>query len=323
MIPAGDTVEVVVQTMSVAADDVLMLELRRAGGGTLPTFAAGAHVDLHLPGGIVRSYSLLNPMDAGTCYRLAVHRHPSSRGGSRCVHESLRVGQHLLAGVPRNEFELDECASLSILVAGGIGITPLWSMAQRLESLGRAWELHYAARTRGKAALLSEVEAFASASRHGRMQFHATREAGGRRIDLVSIVALAPAGAHLYCCGPAEMVDAFIEAACDRPRSEIHVERFESAAPVDTAGAFTVHLVRSGRSMPVPAGRTLLAVLVESGIAVPHSCEQGICGSCEVPVIDGQPDHRDSVLTDREKQANRTMLVCCSRAKSASLTLDL
>lgn len=322
MSPAAETFAAVVHAMALAAQDVMLVELRAVGGRTLPAFAPGAHVDLHLPGGAVRSYSLLDPLETPARYRMAVHRHPRSRGGSRQVHDQLRVGQQVALSGPRNHFPLDESAPLSVLLAGGIGITPLWSMLQRLEAIGRPWRLHYVARTRAQAALLDEIEAFALRSRHGQASFHASREAA-RRLDLAVIVAQAAADAHLYCCGPAAMVDEFTELTRLRRPQQVHVERFEAPQPIAGGEEFTVHLARSGRTLPVPAGRSLLSVLLENGITVPHSCEQGICGSCEVAVVEGEPAHHDSVLTDLEKQAGRTMMACCSRARSRSLVLEL
>jgi vanillate O-demethylase ferredoxin subunit len=320
---ACETIEALVHAMSLAAQDVLVLDLRRADGGALPAFTAGAHVDLHLPGGLVRSYSLLNPLELPGRYCVAVHRHPAGRGGSRQVHDVLRVGQRIAISLPRNHFVLDDSAAQSLLVAGGIGITPLWAMVQRLEATGRPWRLHYAARSRAQAPLLEEIEAFAARARHGQASFHASRAGGARRLGLAGILAQAGDDAHLYCCGPAGMVDDFLALTRERRPEHVHVERFEAARPVATGGSFTVDLARCGRSLAVPAGRTLLSVLLEHGVPVAHSCEQGICGSCEVAVLEGEPDHQDSVLTEREKQAGRTMMVCCSRARSPSLVLEL
>jgi tetrachlorobenzoquinone reductase len=325
----ADLLEVRVKAVTFEADGILSYDLRPAGtgaapaftGGALPPFTAGAHVDLHLPQGLVRSYSLINPQDERHRYVIAVQREPESRGGSRHVHQRLHAGELLSIAPPRNNFPLAEDARHSILIAGGIGITPIWCMAQRLEALGRSFELYYCVRRRALAALLEPIEAL-SARRPGSV--HLTFDAeGGAILDIAALVAGAAADAHLYCCGPLAMLDAFEAATAGRDRALVHAEYFTTREVPATEGGFTVVLARSGRRVPVPPGSSIIDALFKAGLDVPHSCLEGVCGTCETKVIAGTPDHRDLVLSDAERAAGKTMMICCSGSKSDTLVLDL
>lgn len=298
-----------------AATGVYLLELRWPEGGELPAFSAGSHVDLHLPNGLVRQYSLANAPRERTHYLLGVKRDPKSRGGSVSIHDDLRVGQLLTVSLPRNHFPLDEEAPVSVFVAGGIGITPIASMVQHLKWLGHSWQLHYSVRTRDDAALLDRV---AGAG----LQLHVDAEAGAL-LDIGAVLAAAPADAPLYCCGPAPMLDAFEAAAKALPGRRWTVERFAAAAPSASSGGFTVRLAATGRTLPVAAGQSILDALRGAGLSVRASCEQGICGTCETRVLGGTPDHRDSLLSDEEKRTNEVMMICCSGSLSEELVLDL
>lgn len=298
-----------------AARAIHLFEWRDPEGRALPPFTAGAHVDLALPNGLVRSYSLANDPAERHRYVLGVKRDPASRGGSACLHEQVRVGDVLDVQPPRNAFALDEAAPHSVLVAGGIGITPLACMAQRLRALGRPYTLHYAVARRDEAALIDGVDGT-------ELHLHVDADAGGV-LDVAGIVAGAPADAVVYGCGPAPMLAAF-EAACRaRPGLAWRIERFTSDVQAASAGGCTVRLARSGRSVPVPPGQSILDALRAAGVAVVTSCEQGICGTCETRVLGGEPDHRDSLLSDDERRANRSMMICCSGSRSAELVLDL
>mgnify|MGYP001240479010 CR=1 FL=1 len=293
-------------------------------GGLLPPFSAGAHVDLQLADRLVRSYSLINSQDERHRYRIAVSKSPSSKGGSRHMHERLRPGDVIDIGAPRNNFPLHEAAAHSVLIAGGIGITPILGMIGRLERLGRSWKLYYCARTRRDAAFLETLEAFEAAA-PGRVFLNFDHEPGGSVLDLGSIIAGGGPGTHFYCCGPAAMLEAFRSAAsaASVEPERVHFEYFAPPEPIVASGGFTVVLARSGLSLPVPPGRSILEVVLEAGIEVANSCREGICGSCETPVLDGIPDHRDYVLSQREHEANRSMMICCSGSRSEKLTLDL
>ncbi len=292
-------------------------------GAELPPFSAGAHVDVHLPDGMVRSYSLSNDPAQRNRYVLGVALDAASRGGSRYMHESLRVGSTVTIGRPRNNFPLEENASRSVLVAGGIGITPIYSMLQRLQALGRAWTLHYCTRTRRHAAFLAEIQALARMAPDAQLHLHFDDEAGGARPDIAGMVAAATPGAHFYCCGPLPMLEAFDKATAQLPRERVHVEYFTAREQADTSGGFTVKLARSGKTIKVEAGKTILDALLDAGIDAQYGCMQGVCGSCETKVLDGVPEHRDGLLDDAARASNATIMICCSGSKTPELTLDL
>jgi tetrachlorobenzoquinone reductase len=317
----ADTLRVRVTSATWEADGILSFELRPLAGETLPPFTAGAHIDLQLPGGLGRSYSLINPQDERHRYVIAVQNDRASRGGSRYIHDGLRLGDVLTILPPRNDFALVEDAAHVVLIAGGIGITPLWAMVQRLAALGRSFELFYGVRTRANAAFLASLEALVASG--ARIHLHVDDEAGGAFLDLGAIVARAGADTHLYCCGPAAMLAAFAAATADRPPALVHVEYFTTQEPAATEGGYVVELARSGRSFTVPAGKTILETLLAAGLEPPYSCMEGVCGTCETTVLQGVPDHRDMVLTDAEHAANRTMMICCSGCKGDRLVLDL
>lgn len=306
-----------------AADGVCLLDLRPLpGAAALPAFTAGAHIDLQLPSGLLRSYSLANVQHERHRYLVAVGLCDNSRGGSRYLHKVAREGDLITVGAPRNNFPLAEDAPYTVLVAGGIGITPLWSMAQRLQSLGREWELHYACGNRASAAFMPELRALCDST--GARLFTAfSQETNGSRLNLAAIVANAPPGAHLYCCGPASMLDAFALATASRPPHTLHTEHFAAREAPAATGGFSVELARSGRVIEVAPGSSVLAALRDAGIDIPYSCEEGVCGSCEVRVLSGVPDHCDMVLGAAERAANGSMMVCCSGSLSARLVLDL
>lgn len=303
------------------AEGILSFEFRRPDGRDLPTFAAGAHVDLCLPGGLSRSYSLLNAPTESNHYVVAVALDPAGRG-SRQMHEALPVGTVMALSMPRNHFPLDESAPHSVLIAGGIGITPIWAMMQRLTLLRASCEVHYAARTRDVAAFVPQLESLAR--RTGTpLSLYFDHEPGGQPLDLRAIAAVAAPDAHLYCCGPKPMLAAFEVACAQRNPATVHLEYFASRASAASEGGYRVHLARSQRCLFVPPGRTLLDALLDAGVDLPHSCMQGTCGACETRVLDGVPDHRDAILTEAERRAGRTMMPCCSGAKSAELVLEL
>jgi vanillate O-demethylase ferredoxin subunit len=304
--------------LSWAARDVLLVEFRATDGTALPGFTAGSHVDLHLPNGLVRQYSLANDPAERHRYVLGIKRDRLSRGGSRCVHDTLRPGDLLEVGEPRNHFELVEDAAHLVFIAGGIGITPLRCMVHRAQALGSSWELHYAVRTRQEALFLEELAPLAQ------VHLHADDEHGGRPMDLQAIAASTPAPAHVYCCGPGPMLDAFGTVFTGWPAAQRHVEHFGAPpASREPGGAFTLVLARSGRRLSVAAGESVLDALSGAGIAAVSSCRQGICGACEVPVLAGEPDHRDILLSEEERASGKSMLICCSRSRSPELVLDL
>ncbi|VTU41586.1 PDR/VanB family oxidoreductase [Variovorax sp. RA8] len=305
------------------AEGVLEFELQDPSGAALPPHTCGAHIDLHLAGGLVRSYSLCNATADTHRYIVAVGLDAKSRGGSKYLHETVRVGSPIAVTAPRNTFPLVEDARHSLLIAGGIGVTPLWSMAQRLTELGRSWEIFYAARSRRTAAYVQELEALALRS-GGKVHLHFD-DVEGRAADLAPVFARVDPRTHAYCCGPAPMIEAFRAAAQARlPDEQVHIEFFKAADPVQRTGdAFSVCLNRSGRVLPVGSEQSILDVLLDAGVDIPYSCMEGICGSCQLNVVEGIPDHRDSVLSNRQRAANDVVIACCSRSKSELLVLDV
>jgi vanillate O-demethylase ferredoxin subunit len=312
------TVEMRLTAVTYAAQGTHLFEFRPLGGRSVVAFEAGAHIDLHLPNGIVRQYSLVNRQDETHRYVVGIKRDPRSRGGSSYIFERLLVGTVVKIEGPRNNFRLVEDAAHTVLVAGGIGITPIWAMLHRLESSGRSWELHYATRSRNETAFAVELEQFGD-----RAHLHVDDEFGGAVMDIGAALRDVASGAHLYCCGPTPMLASFEEATKSLPRAHVHVERFTGETPVASAGGYLVELARCGKVVRVGEGQTILAALRANGVNVPSSCEQGICGACETKVVSGVPDHRDLILSEEEKAANATMMICCSGSKSDVLVLDL
>jgi vanillate O-demethylase ferredoxin subunit len=321
-LPIASGLSVRVRSITLEAEGVLAFELRATDGASLPAFSAGAHIDVVLPGGDVRCYSLCNDPAETHRWCIGVLREPASRGGSRHLHEAVRPGDVLTVGAPRNQFALDESAAANVFVAGGIGITPMLAMIARSRALGTRWTLHYAARTRRHAAFLERLQALA-ADGSGHVRLHFDDESGAQRLDIAAVVAQLPRDTHIYCCGPAGMLQGFDAATAALPAARVHKEHFAAAQPAATAGGYSVVLARSGRTLQVAPGETLLDCLIAAGADPMHSCRQGVCGTCEVKVLDGEPDHRDLVLSDQERAANDRMMPCCSGARSARLVLDL
>ncbi|CAN5821151.1 PDR/VanB family oxidoreductase [soil metagenome] len=311
-----------VKTIRHEADDVISIELLPAPGSVFPAFDAGSHIDIHLPGGLVRNYSLLNSCADDGRYVIGVLKDRASRGGSRAVHEQLRVGMTIPIAAPRNNFRLHEDAGHSVLVAGGIGITPILCMVQRLKSLGRSQELLYFARSRRSAAFVDRIEALGVP-----VTWHFDDEQGGPP-NLKQMLGERPAKAdtHYYACGPSVLLDAF-ERECEAlGYAHAHIERFAAVAVEASANAqksYIAELHKSGRVFTITPEKSLLACLLEGGVDVEHSCLEGVCGTCETGVISGVPDHRDSVLSNQEKASNKVMMVCVSGCTSDRLVLDL
>lgn len=299
------------------AKGVLSLTLHTLDGSALPPVEAGAHIDLEFGNGVTRQYSLVRALDTSR-YVIGVARDANGRGGSKWLHDDLRIGAELKITGLRNAFALDDGNGPVALYAGGIGVTPILSMIEALEAKGREWTAFYACRERDCAAFLDDL------SRYGeRVIYHFDSEAG-TIADLKAEIAKVPAGAHLYCCGPEPMLNAF-EAACDgRPEAEVHLERF-GVKPLDASveGSFEVEFRKSGKTVLVAADQTILDAAKSVGVSIEYSCENGVCGTCEVNIIDGEPDHRDMILDEKERASGKTMMVCCSRSKSPKLVLNV
>lgn len=319
---AEQQLKVWVHTLRHEAQDTLSVEVRPVQGKTLPAFEAGSHIDLHLPNGMVRSYSLCNDSRERHRYVVAVLKDRASRGGSRCVHEQLRIGTELTISAPRNNFALHEGAEHSVLVAGGIGVTPILCMARRLKALGRSFELLCFARSRQHMAFIEDIEALGAP-----VHWHFDDERGGPpQLKTLLAQRLPNEQTHHYACGPAVMLDAFEQSCAELGHPHAHIERFaavEVKAAADARQSYTVELKRSGKTLEVTPDTNLHKMLVAAKVNVPFSCEEGVCGSCETRVLDGVVDHRDSVLSPAERATNKVMMVCVSGCKSERLVLDL
>lgn len=316
-----ETIKVVVRRREEQGHGVLVLDLASAEGEPLPPFEAGAHVDVHLGEGLVRQYSLAGTPADRSVYRLGILKDPKSRGGSIAAHERLQEGTEIRIGVPRNHFPLEMEAAHTVLVGGGIGITPMIAMAHALADAGKSFELHYCGRTRASCAFLDELASGAFADR---VHPHFDDGADEQRLELDGVLGKAAPDTHVYVCGPSGFMDWVIGEArrLGLPEAQIHKEYFQVEA--DTSGsAFDVVAKKSGKTVRVEEGRSIVEALATIGIKVQVSCEQGVCGTCLCNVLEGVPDHRDIFLTDEEKADNDQMLLCCSRAKSDTLVLDI
>lgn len=317
------TLKARVHCLRYEARDVVSVELRPEHAGVVfPPHEAGAHIDLHMSNGLVRSYSLINPAGEAGRYVVGVLKDRKSRGGSAFVHEQLRVGQLLTISAPRNNFPLHESARHSVFVAGGIGITPILCMLERLSVLGHTADLIYCVRSRADAAFVDRLNELASPTLH--VHWHFDDEAGGPP-DLRERLRPFAKHSHLYACGPGPMLDAFLSACEALGLPNAYIERFAAApAPADAIGSvsFTVELRRSARRIVVRADCSVLDAMLEAGLSPEHSCREGLCGACETRVLDGEVEHRDSILTESERAANRSMMICVSRCRSEQLVLD-
>ena len=296
------------------AAGVVALDLVPTNGRPLPPWTPGSHIDLLLPGGVERQYSLCgDPADRGT-YRVAVLREPDGRGGSAFVHDGLAVGDTLRLRGPRNHFSFDPVADgPTVFVAGGIGITPLLSMLAAADAVGSDWSLHYAGRSRATMAFLDDLVA----DHPDRVHVYAADE--GQRLAVSSVTA--GDSGRVFCCGPRRLIDAVD--ATERPGWTVHAERFEARefGPPVWADPFEIELAISGSVLTVNPGESILDVVEESGAIVVSSCRAGTCGSCETPVLQGAVEHRDSVIGPGG--ASQTMMICVSRAAGPSLVLEL
>ena len=305
------------------AQDIASFELAADDGRPLPAFGAGAHIDVQLPGGLTRQYSLCNDPQETHRYLIAVLRDPASRGGSSALHDAVAVGQLLQISPPKNQFALAYAARRSLLLAGGIGITPLLSMAERLAQSGADFEVHYCTRSRERTAFAGRIAAAPFADR---VSFHLDDGAAAQKLDLAALLGTPRGDEHVYVCGPKGFMDAVLDTAraAGWPEAQLHVEFFgaEAATPAgDTA--FEVQIASSGRWVPVAVGQTVVQALADVGIEVMTSCGQGVCGTCLTRLLAGEPEHRDLYLTPEEQAANDQFLPCCSRARSARLVLDI
>jgi len=305
------------------AEGICGFELLAVDSGALPQFEAGAHIDVHLPGDVVRQYSLCNPPGEAHRYQIGVLRDAAGRGGSIAMHDQVNEGSTLQISQPRNHFPLHENATRSLLFAGGIGVTPILAMAEQLGSRGAQFEMHYCTRSLVRTAYVERL-------RHSKfadsVYFHHDDGPPAQRLNLVEQLRGPLSGTHLYVCGPKGFMNAVLATARDTGWSEsnVHFEYFSGSEVHSSHDRhFEVVLKRSGRVIRVEAAQAVTHALAEQGIEIPVSCEQGVCGTCLTRVLEGEIDHRDLYLMPEEQARNDLFLPCCSRAKSDRLVLDL
>jgi vanillate O-demethylase ferredoxin subunit len=318
-----NTIEVQVKRVTHEASDIKSFELGYADGSCLPSFQPGSHIDVHLGAGMVRQYSLCNGPNDTCAYLIAVKKEAASRGGSRGMHERIKVGDTLTISSPRSNFELAPQAARHLLVGAGIGITPLLSMARHLLASASDFQMHYFGRSVEHAAFHAALSGPEFA---GRVVFHLGLDAEAVRATLQGLLAQRPQDAHLYLCGPAPFMDQVrAQAAPAWPGDAVHLEYFgaDQALLAGPKQGFEVTLARSGGTYTVSDSESIAEVLARHGIDVALSCEQGVCGTCITGVLDGVPDHRDMFLSDEEQKSCKHIALCVSRALSPRLTLDL
>lgn len=316
------SLQVRVQRKSQEAEGIVALELVSADGRPLPGFGAGSHIDVHLPNGLVRQYSLCNSAAERHRYRIAVLREPASRGGSAAVHDLVKEGDVLTISAPRNHFALHD-APRSLLLAGGIGVTPILCMAQRLATWGADFEMHYCTRSPARTAFREEIAASGFADK---VHLHHDDGPEAQKLRVAELLKTPEPGTQIYVCGPGGFIDHVVNTAKANgwPAQQIHLEYFAAAAQ-DTSGdqPFEVKLTSSGQTYRIPKDQTIVQALRAEGVEIMVSCEQGVCGTCITRVLEGVPDHRDCYLTDDERAANDQFTPCCSRSKTPLLVLDL
>lgn len=314
---------VIVTKKSIETADIASFELAPTDETVLPVFTAGSHIDVHIDGGYVRQYSLCNAPEERHRYLLGVLKEQHGSGGSAAMHEGVKEGDLLQISPPRNTFHLNEIAAHSLLLAGGIGVTPILAMAHRLAKLGSSFEMHYCTRSRERCAFYDMLK---DSSFSERVHFHFDDGPPDQFLDIPGVLKDRRNDANLYVCGPKGFMEAVIgNAEKNWPSETVHREYFSAdpQAGYDDDESFEVQVKSTGEVFHVPADKTIVETLEAHGIRVPVSCEQGICGTCITGVLEGIPDHRDEILTEEEQDANDQMTVCCSRAKSKRLVLDL
>jgi len=305
------------------AVDIVSLELASVDGQPLPAFSAGSHIDVQVrPDGLIRQYSLLNDPAEQNRYVIGVLRDPASRGGSVAVHDAIKVGDILQISEPRNHFGLVQ-AKRTVLLAGGIGVTPILCMARRLSRTDADFEMHYCARSRERTAFHDAIKASDFADK---VHFHFDDAADEQKLKLDTVIATPDSDTHIYVCGPTGFIDYVLSTAKKLGWADAQVHReYFGAAEQDTSGdtTFQVKVASTGQVFDVPAGTSITKVLDDNGVFIPVSCEEGVCGTCLTRVLEGTPDHRDLYLTDAEHAANDQFTPCCSRSKSPMLVLDI
>jgi vanillate O-demethylase ferredoxin subunit len=319
---ADATMTVTVNAIIEEAVGIKVFEFVKDNGGLLPFFTAGSHIDVATPAGILRQYSLCGDPRDSYRYQVAVLDEPQSRGGSASMHREVQVGGTIEVSRPRNNFPLDEDANSHLLIAGGIGITPMLAMLRRLDALGADYHLHYCTR---EPELTAFREVLQSEPFVSRVSFHFDGGVPANGLDVKATLRDITAGRHVYCCGPTGLMAAVKDASDHWPQAQIHFEFFSAnAETLNAAGEeFEIEIASTGAVLLVPADKSILDVLRENDLDVATACEEGVCGTCATGLLAGEAEHRDMVLSDEEKDNNTFITVCCSRAKSGRLKLDL
>ncbi|EJL35868.1 flavodoxin reductase family protein [Caulobacter sp. AP07] len=308
---------------NIEAEDIAVFELADPTGGDLPPFSAGSHIDVEVRAGLVRQYSLCNNPSERSRYVIGVLKDPRSRGGSAGMHE-IGEGQDLRISEPRNHFQLEHSAQRTLLFAGGIGVTPILCMAERLSALGADFEMHYCARSRARCAFHDRIRASTFAEK---VHFHFDDQGQAHALDIDAVLGEPCLGTHVYVCGPTGYIDLVLRSAAAKGYADRQVHReYFSADPeamFAEGGAFQIKISSTGQVFDIPADATVTDVLRDAGVDLPTSCAQGVCGTCITRVLDGVPEHRDFYLTNEEREKNDQFTPCCSRSKTPMLVIDV
>lgn len=326
----GEVLRVRVRSITYQGEYINAYEVVDPQGAELPAFTAGSHIDLYFRDGRIRQYSLANDPQERSRYVFAVQREPNGRGGSKAIFELVHVGRILTISRPRNNFPLHEDASRHLLLAGGIGITPIMAMVHRLRAIQAPFTLHYCTRDPEKTAFREELAPLIAS---GQVLLHHDGGEPARGLDVGALLQEHEPGTHLYCCGPVGLMEAARRVAAHWPSGTVHFEYFTSSAPAEPVSpemlaapstisvGFRVKLARSGDVYDVPDDKSIVQVLREHGIDVETSCESGLCGTCRTRYLEGEPEHRDYILDDEDRRHD--VLICCARSKTPLLVLDL
>jgi vanillate O-demethylase ferredoxin subunit len=319
---ADQSLKLVLKQIRLESEGTLSFDLALPNEEPLPSFSAGAHIDVQIPNGPKRSYSIVSSSAVRNYWRIAVKRSIKSEGGAAWFHQQARVGMCIETSSPKNNFMLHESENETIFIVGGIGITPILSMIETLNQQGRIWTLHYVNPSLKKMAFAGHLNKLAKQNDNV-VNLYFSDANQPSKMNVENIVDSSHKNSHVYCCGPTRMIDTFLLATQTFPSDQVHFERFVATQQAATEGSYLLHLLRDGRSITVPKGKSMLDVLLDNGLDIPYSCTQGVCGTCRLTVVEGTPDHRDSFLSNEEQKSGKAVIPCCSGSVSQTLVLDL
>jgi len=319
---SGPSIRARIARKTLEAEGVVVFDLVDPDGRDLPAFEAGAHIDVEAAPGLIRQYSLCNSPRERHRYQIGVLREHNSRGGSVAMHDRVQEGDVVSISAPRNLFQLVPGDHGSLLLAGGIGITPMLAMAQHLTETGAGFSLHYAVRSRPRMAFASRIAASSFAHR---VTAYVDDEPATGSLSMQALLSSLDRRTHIYMCGPGGFIQhvEIMALQCDWPSAQLHKEYFAPVADTSAKQDFSIRIASSGATFVVPADRSVVDVLIENGFDIPISCEQGVCGTCVTGVVSGTPDHRDMFMTEAERARNDQFTPCCSRSLTPELVLDL